>query len=169
MQECGGSWGGALFADDVASGGSAEQEWSGSGMSRIYEERSRFLWQHLEHCRGTSKERQRPGEGNWICSSGAGRVYLVTWARSGGDEGHKRWEADLLNQSPVLSSSRNTLLFVAPARSPGAELTRKVASGLRKKTTYASVRSESATGMPVRDRVLQTDHRSKNATLWGLD
>lgn len=127
MQECGGSWGGALFADDVASGGSAEQEWSGSGMSRIYEERSRFLWQHLEQCRGTSKERQRPGEGNWICSSGAGRVYLVTWARSGGDEGHKRWEADLLNQSPVLSSSRNTLLFVAPARSPGAELTRKVA------------------------------------------
>lgn len=54
-------------------------------------------------------------------------MYLVTWARSGGDEGHKRWEADLLNQSPVLSSSRNTLLFVAPARSPGAELTRKVA------------------------------------------
>lgn len=54
-------------------------------------------------------------------------VYLVTWARSGGDERDRRWEADLLNQSPVLSSSRNTLLFVAPARSAGAELTRKVA------------------------------------------
>lgn len=54
-------------------------------------------------------------------------VYLVTWARSGGDERDRRWEADLLNQSPVLSSSRNTLLFVAPARSAGAELTHKVA------------------------------------------
>jgi hypothetical protein len=87
-----------------------------------------------------------------------------------GDEGHKRWEADLLNQSPVLSSSRNTLLFVAPARSTGAELTRKVAlRALAKKQPSPRSPSESATGMPVRDRFLQTDHRSKSATLWGLD
>jgi hypothetical protein len=82
-----------------------------------------------------------------------------------GDEGHKRWEADLLNQSPVLSSSRNTLLFVARA-----ELTRKVAlRALAKKQPSPRFPSESATGMPVRDRFLQTDHRSKSATLWGLD